>query len=59
MEIVDEVFDVLRISEIDLNDRGFYSCLVENKIRVSETIIEQKQEISITAVLNIQSEHAD
>ena len=59
VEIVDEVFDVLRISEIDLNDRGFYSCLVENEIRVSETIVEQKQGTSITALLNIQSEHAD
>ena len=54
---IDEVFEVLQIAEIDLNNRGFYSCSAENEIRVSETIVEKKQVTSTTAVLNIQSKY--
>ena len=55
VEIKEEVFDILRISEVNLNNRGFYNCLAENDIRASETTVQLMQVNSTTAVLNIRS----
>ena len=55
VEIKEEVLDVLRISEVDLNNRGIYSCSAENEIRISETTFQPTQATSMTAVLNIRS----